>query len=108
METTDSLVTITLYKPDAAPEQLPASEFTKDLVHGGVLPVDRVASLLGCHPSLVDTLASGPNYVAYSIFDAEDDLNPAAMKAVAIVTGVPFDNDDEDSSLCGAILIVTL
>ena len=67
---------------------------------------DQVPGLLGCAPGLVDVLASGPDYVAYSVFDSEGEANPAAMAAVAAVSGVAFDAEDEDAVLCGAVLVV--
>lgn len=68
---------------------------------------DQVAALLGCSSGLVDILASGPEYVAYSVFDSEGEANPAAMAAVAAVSGEAFDLDDEDALLYGAVLIIT-
>ena len=69
---------------------------------------DKVSGLLGCAPGLVDVLASGPEYVAYSVFDSEGEANPAAMAAVAAVSGVAFDAEDEDTVLRGAVLVVTV
>ena len=68
---------------------------------------NAVPTLLGCVSELVDVLACGPSYVAYSIFDCEGEVNPAAMEAVAKASGVSFDLDDEDAILCGAVLVVT-
>jgi hypothetical protein len=67
---------------------------------------EQVSDLLGCAPELVDVLACGPGYVAYSVFDCEGDANPAAMAAVEAVSGVAFDAEDEDSVLCGAVLVI--
>ena len=67
---------------------------------------ERIAELLGCAPDLVDVLASGADYVAYSVFDCEGPVNQAGMAAVAEVSGVAFDMDDEDAILCGPVLIV--
>ena len=67
---------------------------------------EQVPGLLGCAPELVDVLASGPEYVAYSVFDSEGEANPAAMAAVAAVSGVAFDLEDEDAVLRGAVLIM--
>lgn len=67
---------------------------------------DQVPALLGCTPGLVDVLASGPEYVAYSVFDSEEDANLAAMAAVATVSGVAFDVEAEDAVLRGAVLVV--
>ncbi|WP_375416786.1 hypothetical protein [uncultured Hymenobacter sp.] len=67
---------------------------------------ELVPALLGCAPGLVDVLASGPEYIAYSVFDCEGETNSAAMAAVAAVSGVAFELDDEDAILCGAVLVV--
>lgn len=74
--------------------------------HNARIP-DEVPSLLGCVPELVDILACGPCYVAYSIFDSEGDVNPAAMNAVAKVSGIGFDLNDNDEILCGPVLVIT-
>lgn len=66
---------------------------------------EQVAVLLGCVPNMVDVLASGLGYVAYSVFDSEDEVNLEAMSAITKVLGVSFDLDDEDTILRGAILI---
>ena len=42
--------------------------------------------------------------MAYSVFDSEEEANPAAMAAVAAVSGVAFDAEDE--VLRGAVLVV--
>ena len=67
---------------------------------------EQVATLLGCASALVDVLASGPGYVAYSVFDSEGEVNPTAMATVAAVSGVAFDAEDEDAVLRGAVLVV--
>ena len=67
---------------------------------------EQVSGLLGCVPGLVDVLACGPGYVAYSVFDCEGSVNEAAMVAVAEVSGVGFDLDDEEAVLRGAVLFV--
>ena len=69
---------------------------------------EQVPALLGCTLGLVDVLASGPGYVAYSVFDCEGETNYAAMDAVAVVSGVTFDPDNEDSVLCGPVLVVQM
>ena len=77
-----------------------------DSITGFARVPDEVPALLGCAPGMVDVLASGPNYVAYSVFDCEEDTNPAAMVAVAEVSGVDFDLGNDDAILCGAVLVV--
>ena len=66
-----------------------------------------MSGLLGCALELVDVLTSGPEYVAYSIFDSEWEANPTAM-VVATVSGGAFDSEDEDAVLCGAELVVRM
>ena len=66
----------------------------------------RVADFLGCAPQLVDVLASGPDYVAYSIFDCEGRINTAAMQAVGELAGITFDAENDDEVLRGAVLVV--
>ncbi|MBU6122274.1 hypothetical protein [Hymenobacter siberiensis] len=56
--------------------------------------------------ALVDVLASGPDYVAFSIFDFEGEVNLAAMEAVAEISGHDFDAADEDQTLAGPVLII--
>ena len=101
-------MTATLYLPQQSPQTVSAE--------GLVLPdpatrLARVSAevpiLLGCAPELVDILTTGPSFVAYSIYDSEGEVNPAAMEAVAQVSGVSFDLEDEDAVLRGAVLLVT-
>lgn len=77
-----------------------------DPATGFVRVPDQVPGLLGCAPGLVDVLASGPEYAAYSVFDSEGEANPAAMAAVAEVSGQAFDAADDDQVLMGPVLIV--
>lgn len=90
------------------PQQLPQAVAADGLgVPTGFAQVpERVAALLDCVPELVDVLASGPGYVAYSVFDSEGEVNPSAMAAVAEVSGVAFEAEDEDAVLRGTVLIV--
>ena len=100
-------MTATLYLPNQTPQLVSVEGLTMpDPATGFARVPDQVPGLLGCAPGLVDVLASGPEYVAYSVFDSEEEANPAAMVAVAAVSGVAFDSDDEDAVLCGAVLIV--
>ena len=97
----------TLYLPQQPPQIIAAEGLSlPDAVTGLVGVPELVPRLLGCAPGLVDILASGPQYVAYSIFDCEGDVNPGAMAAVGEVAGINFDLDDEDSVLRGALLLV--
>jgi hypothetical protein len=97
----------TLYLPGQLPQAVsttglllpdPATRFSR-------VP-EQVPVLLNCVLELVDVLASGPGYVVYSVFDCEEPINLEAMTAVAEVSGVVFDPDDEDALLCGAVLVV--
>ena len=99
----------TLYLPHQPPQLVSVEGLCLlDPTTGFARVPDQVPGLLGCAPGLVDVLASGPDYVAYSVFDSEEEANPAAMAAVAAVSGVAFDSNDEDAVLRGAILIVQL
>lgn len=78
-----------------------------DAETGLVSVPEQVPILLGCPPGLVDILASGHDYITYSIFDCEGDINLAAMDAVAKVSGVSFDANEEDEVLRGPVLMMT-
>ncbi|WP_223653152.1 hypothetical protein [Hymenobacter psoromatis] len=98
----------TLYLPQQPPQAVPVEGLSMpDPATGFARVPERVPVLLDCAPELVDVLASGPGYVAYSVFDCEGPANPAAMVAVAAVSGVAFDSEDEDTVLRGAVLVVT-
>lgn len=97
----------TLYLPKQPPQVVPADGLCMPDPKTGFARVpEQVPALLGCRPGLVDVLACGPEYVAYSVFDCEGETNQAAMAAVAAVSGVAFDSEDEDAVLCGAVLVV--
>jgi hypothetical protein len=67
---------------------------------------DLVPDLLRCSPGLVDVLANGPGYIVYSVFDCEDEINPAAMEVVGKLVGHAFDAGNEDEILRGPVLVV--
>ena len=97
----------TLYLPQQPPLAVPVEGLCMpDSVTGFARVPEQVPGLLGCASELVDVLACGPEYVAYSVFDSEEEVNPAAMAAVAAVSGVAFDSEDEDAVLRGAVLVV--
>lgn len=100
----------TLYLPQQPPQVVSSEGLVMpDLATGFVRVPDAVPTLLGCAPGLVDVLACGPRYVAYSVFDYEGGaVNSAGMQAVAEVSGASFDSDDEESILRGAVLLVQL
>jgi hypothetical protein len=66
----------------------------------------QVPALLGCVPALVDVLATGHDYVVYSVFDSEGAVNISAMDAVSKLTGMSLNPDDEDMLLRGPVLVV--
>ena len=66
----------------------------------------RAAELLGCPPELVDVLACGNGYLVYSVFDDEGEVNPAAMAAVAEVSGAELDPINADEVLRGPVLVI--
>ena len=85
----------THYLPQHPPQPVLAEGLEMPNPTTGLVGVpSAVPILLGCAAELVDVLASGPSYVAYSIFDSEGVTNPVAMEAVS---GVSFDLEDEDS-----------
>ena len=84
----------TLYLPQQQPQSVSPDGLTLPNPTTGLVGVPAVVpELIGCAPELVDVLASGPGYVAYSVFDCEGEVNPAAMEAVAQLSGVSFDLD---------------
>ncbi|GAB3309397.1 hypothetical protein GCM10027511_21910 [Hymenobacter humi] len=97
----------TLYLPSQPPLDISTEDLSLPDPATGLAKIPkRVSALLGCAPELVDVLACGPGYVAYSVFDSEGDINLNAMTAVTKATGVRFDTDDEDTVLLGPILMV--
>jgi hypothetical protein len=96
----------TLYIPYQPPQPVNVQGLVlPDPVFGLASIPERVVTLLGCTPQLVDVLVSNPSYVVYSIFDCEEQVNDAAMIAVSELTGIKF-SDDEDEILRGAVLVV--
>ena len=97
----------TLYLPSQPPQEISTEGLSlPDSVTGLAQVPKRVSALLGCAPDLVDVLACGPGYVAYSVFDFIGEVNQAAMEAVRSLSGAEFDLDDEDTVLCGPLLVV--
>jgi hypothetical protein len=99
-------MTTTLYIPKKQPINKPNDGF--NILEDGTFATVpyQAATLLGCAPGLVDVLATGNGYIVYSIFDAEDEVNEAAMRTVAELTGISFDASNEDEVLCGPVLII--
>lgn len=99
---------VTLYLPQQPPKTFPIDGLsTLDLSARFAAVPQEVSMLLDCAPGLVDVLASGPDYVVYSVFDCEGLVNYTAMAAVARVSGVTFDAQNEDTVLCGPVLVVS-
>lgn len=97
----------TLYLPQQPPQAVSIEGLSlPDPVTSFAQVTEQVSALLGCAPDLVDVLASGADYVAYSVFDSEESVNEAAMTAVAAVSGVVFDAEDDDTVLRGAVLVL--
>lgn len=98
----------TLYLPQQPPQAVSVDEFRQlDLSTSFAAVPQEVSVLMSCVPELVDVLASGPGYIAYSVFDYEGPVNQAAMAAVAKVSGIAFDVEDEDAVLCGPVLVIS-
>jgi hypothetical protein len=99
-------VTVTLYTPGHPPtiESVEGFSSLKTTPFAKVPP--QAASLLGCELNLVDVLANGPDYVVCTVFDSEEEANPAATQAVATLAGIDFDITDEDELLRGPVLII--
>ena len=98
----------TIYLPQQPPQAVSIEGLIVPNPTTGLVGVPAsVPVLLGCMPELVDVLAAGPGYVAYSIFDSEGEVNPVAMEAVEAVSGVSFDLEDEDAVLRGPVLVLT-
>jgi hypothetical protein len=96
----------TLYLPQQPPQTVFVDGLSMPDAETGFARVpEQVSVMLGCAPDLVDVLASGSDYVVYSVFDCEGPVNQAGMAAVAEVSGVAFDADDEDAILCGPMLV---
>ena len=97
----------TLYIPQQLPVTVPLQELGLSTSTEGNMPaIDTVAHILGCSPSLVDVLASGSEYIAYSVFDYEGEVNETAMQVVQKTTGITFDLEDDDTILRGPILVI--
>ncbi|MDO7851369.1 hypothetical protein [Hymenobacter convexus] len=97
-----------LYRPGQPPQPIPAEQFALPDASGRAQVTQAVADALGCHVSLLDVLASGPGYVAYSIFDCEGDVNAAVIPLLKAVTKTEWGNENEDEVLRGNILVIRL
>jgi hypothetical protein len=97
----------TLYIPNQPPQLVSTAGLSLPLPTGYTSVSDEVVQLLGCPRALVDVLDSGPDYVAFSIFDYEGETNHLAMSALESISGHKYDARDEDQILQGPILVVT-
>jgi hypothetical protein len=95
---------VTLYLPGVMPLPLEEAEFTFSPTSDQIA---HAATLLDCAPALVDVLASGPEYLIYTVFDSEAEVNEPSMWAVWSLTGIPFDLKDENQVLRGPVLVVS-
>lgn len=101
------MLTATLYQPHYPPRTVPTDGLVLPNPQTGFAAVtEHVSALLECGQGMVDVLASGPAYVVYTVFDCEGPVNEEAMMAVTAVSKVKFELTDEDSVLCGPVLIV--
>jgi hypothetical protein len=105
-------MTATLYHPSQGPVAVSVEGLCLPDSHTGLVPESSVAvaaTILGCPLQLVDILACGTKYVAYSIFDCEaGQPNRLAKEVISLIAGSSFNSEDEDAELYGAILIVQL
>lgn len=100
-------MTVILYTPNEPPQGLSPDGFLLPNLSGFAHVTARVAEELNCSLGLVDVLDTGPGYVAYSIFDCEDEPNDTAMQALTAISRHPYDPENEDDQLRGRILVVT-
>ncbi|RZK44307.1 MAG: hypothetical protein EOO61_04310 [Hymenobacter sp.] len=95
-----------LYAPQQTPQTVSIDGMAlPDPATGLVRVPEQVPRLLDCAPTLVDVLASAPNYIVYAVFDHDGQVNHAAMEALTKLTGASF-GENEDSILRGAVLII--
>jgi hypothetical protein len=96
-----------LYIPNQPPQPVSTIGLSLPLPTGYASVSDEVVHLLGCTRGLVDVLDSGPDYVAFSIFDYEGENNLLAMNALSAISSHHYDVEDDDQALQGPILLVT-
>jgi hypothetical protein len=97
----------TLYLPQQPPKAVSTDGMRMPNPEGFASVPEQLPALLGCYRELVDILACGPDYVAYSVFDYEGGpCNEKAMQVLANLTGHSFNLDDEDCTLHGPVIVV--
>ena len=94
-----------IYQPGQPEQPYEAKDFTLDTTADQIV---LASTALRCSPEMVDILASGKNYLAYSVFDDERDINIPAMQVLTDLTGFEFNITDEDMVLRGPVLVVTV
>lgn len=99
-------MTATLYQPGQPPQPLPPEQFRLPDASGRARVTQTVADALGCAVGLVDVSASGPGYVAYSIFDCEEEINESATVQLMDLTEIEFDMEKDNDILRGNVLII--
>lgn len=99
----------TLYIPGQPPLSLAPEGFVLPDTAGFAQVSDQVAEHLGCDVALVDVLDSGVDFVAYSIFDGDGEINKDAIQALkAISKHAPvYDSEEEEDLLRGAVLLIS-
>jgi hypothetical protein len=96
-----------VYQPEELPQTLSVEQTNVIILGlGATQGSDAISELLCCVPGLVDVLASGKGYVAYSVFDNEGEINISAMTVLTELTGKTFDFNNEDDILRGPILVI--
>lgn len=99
-------MTATLYVPNQPLQLVATNGLSLPTTAGYAFVSEEVARYLDCTRSLVDVLACGPGYVAYSVFDFEGDINQPAMIALSTIAGHLFDTEDEEQQLRGPVLVI--
>jgi hypothetical protein len=98
-------MTAILFSPQEVAKHVTISGFT-GMSHMSSETRESIAKLLGCQSELIDVLASGTEFVAYSIFDFEGGHpNEAGMRQLTKLTGLEFGMDD-DTTILGPLLII--
>jgi hypothetical protein len=100
-------MTATLYRPNQLPTIISIGNSVKPSSQDYAHVTEQIAELLGCSSGMVDVLAKASTYIAYSIFDAEGEVNLTAMAILRELTGQSFDPDVEDELIMGNVLIVS-
>jgi len=99
---------VTLYTPGQPPKDISPDGFSLPNPASGFAQVTtQVALELGCAEFLVDVLDCGPDFVAYTIFDYEGEVNHEGTLAVQRHSKHPtLYGSDDDATICGPLLLV--